>query len=62
MSNSNLVHNARTLLLQGTTNIDSEEFKWVGESKLVSDKFECTYYFYLGVKQQEQHQFFKLNF
>ena len=43
VSNSNLVRNARALLLRGTTNIDSEEFKWVGESKLVSDKFECTY-------------------
>ena len=43
VSNSNLVCNVRTFLLRGTTNIDSEEFKWLGESKLVSDKFKCTY-------------------
>ena len=43
VSNSNIVRNARTLLLRGTTKIDSEEFKWVGESKLVSVKFICSY-------------------
>ena len=43
VSNSNLVRNVRTFLLRGTTNIDSEEFKWLGEPKLVSDKFKCTY-------------------
>ena len=64
VSNSNLVHNANTLLLCGGAKINADGvINLIGKSqRLDQDRFKCTYLFLFGETKEAAGQFKILNF